>query len=364
MANKLRVGVIGANARVGWAQRSHLPALAASADCELTAVCTTNAEGAEESRRKFGAKLAFHDYREMVVSPDIDLVAVVVRAPLHYELTKAALEAGKHVYTEWPLGRTTAEAQELAALAKSKNVCTVVGLQSRVTPGLVYMKELMAGGYVGEVLSCHVSLIRHDPVERPANHTWQRDASLGGNTLTIAAGHTLDSLRFVIADYSRIASVMTTQVRQWLDTHTKQMVDVNSPDNVLINAHLSNGAVASAHIASVPCAARGYRLEVYGREGALIATSAGPPQLGDVRVHGARGGRQFELLEAPPRCCDVPESMPKGAPHAVGQMYFKAAKAIFTGHGDHPTFDTAVELHRIIDTVRQASATGREIAVA
>ncbi len=56
----------------------------------------------------------------MVASPEIDAVAVVVRVPSHYEPTKAALEAGKHVYCEWPLGRTTAEAVELAELAKAQ----------------------------------------------------------------------------------------------------------------------------------------------------------------------------------------------------------------------------------------------------
>ena len=86
----------------------------------MTAVCTTRPETAEEARKAFGAKLAFHDFREMVASPEIDAVAVVVRVPLHYEPTKAAIEAGKHVYTEWPLGRTTAEAEELAALARAK----------------------------------------------------------------------------------------------------------------------------------------------------------------------------------------------------------------------------------------------------
>ena len=116
MAHKIRLGFVGANVRATWASQSHFPALLASPDVELTAVCTTRPESAAEARAAFGAKLAFHDFRAMVASPEIDAVAVVVRVPLHYEPTRAALEAGKHVYTEWPLGRTTAEAEELAAL--------------------------------------------------------------------------------------------------------------------------------------------------------------------------------------------------------------------------------------------------------
>ena len=105
----------------------------------------------------------------------------MVRVPLHYEPTRAAIEAGKAVYTEWPLGRTTAEAEELAALARTKGVQTAVGLQARVSPALLYMKEQIEAGYVGEVLSCHATAMRDGALARPSSRTWQRDASLGAN---------------------------------------------------------------------------------------------------------------------------------------------------------------------------------------
>src|SRR6202795_1996363 len=108
MANKIRLGFIGANVRSIWASQSHFPALLASPDVELTAVCTTRPETAEAARKAFGAKLAFTEFKAMVASKEIDAVAVVVRVPSPYEPTRAASEAGKHAYTEWPLGRTTA----------------------------------------------------------------------------------------------------------------------------------------------------------------------------------------------------------------------------------------------------------------
>src|SRR5580693_4984061 len=120
MADKIRLGLIGASVKGTWSSRSHLPAVRASPDVELTAVCTTRADSAEAARQAFGARLAFDDFHKMVASPEIDAVAVVVRVPSHYEPAKAAIEAGKHVFCEWPLGRTTAEAVELNALAEAK----------------------------------------------------------------------------------------------------------------------------------------------------------------------------------------------------------------------------------------------------
>jgi len=364
MSNKIRLGFVGANVRSTWSSQSHFPALLASPDVDLTAVCTTRPESAEEARQAFGAKLAFHDFRDMVASPEIDAVAVVVRVPLHYEPTKAAIEAGKHIYTEWPLGRSTAEAEELAALARAKGVQTTVGLQARVSPTLLYMKEQIEAGYVGEVLSCHVTSMRDGPLERPSSRTWQRDAGLGANTLTIANGHVIDALRFVAGDFARVACLVTTQARQWYETDTQQLVEVTSPDNVLVSGQLVSGAAASVHAAAVPWAGSGFRMEIYGREGTLVTTGSVSSQRGEtLRLQGARGGHELRELEVPERFVYVPADFPRGDPFNVGQMYALFAEAIRTGQNRLPTFDTAVDLHRFIDTIKRASDTGRELPV-
>ena len=364
MTDKIRLGFVGANVRSHWASQSHFPALAASPDVELTAVCTTRPESAEEARAAFGAKLAFHDFRAMVASPEIDAVAVVVRVPSHYEPTRAAIEAGKHVYTEWPLGRTTAEAEELAALARARGVQTAVGLQARVSPALLYMKEQIEAGYVGEVLSCHTTGMRDGPLERPSSRAWQRDASLGANTLTIANGHVIDALRFVAGNFARVACMVTTQARQWYETDTKQMVDVTSPDNILVSGQLASGAAASAHVGAVPWAGSGYRMEIYGRKGTLVATGDISSQRGQMlKVRGAQGSHELQDLAIPERFTYVPADFPRGDPFNVGQMYTLFAEAIRTGKSRLPTFDTAVDHHRFLDKLRQASDEHRELPV-
>ena len=272
MADKIRLGLIGASVSGTWSARSHLPAVQASPDVELAAVCTTKAASAEAARQAYGARLAFDDYREMIASPEIDAVAVVVRVPSHYAPTKAALEAGKHVYCEWPLGRTTAEAEELAAIAKANRLITAVGLQARVNPAIMLMREQVAAGFVGEVMAVHVSLLRDGVLSRPSHRTWQRDVELGANTLTIAAGHTVDAMRFVTGDFSRLSAVVATQAAQWLDTGTGTLLDVTAPDNVLLSGALTNGAVASVHVGAIPFAGSGYRMEIYGRDGTLVVS--------------------------------------------------------------------------------------------
>ncbi len=309
--------------------------------------------------------MAFDDFRKMVASPEIDAVAVVVRVPSHYAPTKAALEAGKHVYCEWPLGRTTAEAEELAALAKTNGLVTAVGLQARVNPAIMHMKELIEAGYIGEVMAIHVSLMREGVLTRPSNRTWQRDAELGANTLTIANGHTIDAMRFVAGDFGQLSAVVATQAKQWLDTGANTWLDVTSPDNVLVSGRLANGAVASVHIGAIPFAGSGYRMEIYGRDGTLVAAGEDLPQLSKVSLHGAKGGNTLQPIVVPERFSFTAPGTPSGEASNVGQMYTLFARAlrnqtVRNGSSDQPDFATAVELHHLVDAIKQASDSGRE----
>ena len=153
------------------------------------------------------------------------------------------------------------------------------------------------------------------------------------------------------------------------------MVDVTSPDNILVSGKLERGAVASVHVAAVPWAGGGVRIVIYGREGTLVATGDVSSQRGQMlRVQGAQRSHELTDLPIPERYAWVPPAFPRGDPFNVGQMYALFAEAI-RGRGDPggrgagqkrrelPTFDTAVGLHRFLDTIRQSSDTGRELEV-
>jgi predicted dehydrogenase len=208
--------------------------------------------------------------------------------------------------------------------------------------------------------------MRDGALERPSSRAWQRDVTLGANPLTIANGHVIDALRFVVGDFARVSCMVTTQSKQWYETDTKKMVDVTSPDNILVSGKLARGAVASVHVAAVPWAGGGVRMVIYGKEGTLLATGNVSTQRGEMlRVQGAKRSHELKDLEIPERYAYVPKGFPKGDPFNVGQMYALFAEAIRTGKSAKglPTFDTAVDLHRFLDTIRQSSDTGKEVSV-
>src|SRR5207302_1420082 len=114
---------------------------------------TSRRESADAASKLFGVALAFDSHHDLVNSNAVDVVAVTVKVPHHLELATAALEAGKAVYCEWPLGRDLDDARAMAALAAEQGVRTVVGLQARQAPAIELVRTLLSDGYVGEVLS-------------------------------------------------------------------------------------------------------------------------------------------------------------------------------------------------------------------
>lgn len=361
---KVRIGLVGANVRYGWGMRAHVPALKALPEYELKAVCTTRRETAEESASAFGAELAFADYRAMVSHPDIDAVSVCVRVPYHYEIAKAALQAGKHVFCEWPLGASTAEAEELAELADAQGVRHMVGLQARGDPVLLRLRELIAEGYIGEVLACNMTMFLPGILERTSERAWAADRAKGAHALSIAGGHSIDALCFCLGEFAEVSARVATQVKQWRIIDTGSTVDVDAPDNVLVSGVLESGALASIHVSSVPWHGSGWRMEIYGRDGTLVASSAQMVQMAQISLRGAKGGDKVLVdLPVPDRLTWVPEGTPKGPPFNVAQLFRKLADGIQEGRAVDPDFNLAVRRHRLLDALQRSSDEGKAVRV-
>ena len=356
---KIRVGVIGANARYGWGMRAHLPTLLSLPEFELKAVGTAHPETAEESAKQYGASLAFHDYQQMVTHPEIDLVSVAVKVPWHYGMVTAALGAGKHVYCEWPLGANLGEAEEMAALANSKGVKHLVGLQARCDPALLRLQELLSENYLGEVLACNMTMFLPGLLQRGLDRAWMADRDQGANTLTIATGHAIDVLCFCVGEFQEVLSQVTTQVPAWDTSEPGKTVKVTAADNVLVSGVLTNGAIASVHVSTVPWHGSGWRMEVYGREGSIVASSREMVQYAQIRLQGGLG-QDGNLAELPisERLTWIPGEVPQGAPFNVAQMFRKLGQGILEGNAVEPDFDLAVKRHQLLDIIQRSSDQG------
>ncbi|MHA6688291.1 Gfo/Idh/MocA family protein [Mesorhizobium sp. A556] len=357
----IRVGFIGLNPGIHWAATAHIPALTALPnDYQVVGVANTSLASAKKAADVFGMPHAFENAQALVDSPEVDLVVVTVKVPYHHELVTAALNAGKHVYCEWPLGNGLAEARELADLAEAKGVVAAVGTQMRVAPEVEYLGQLIADGYVGEVLS--TTLVGSGgqwTAETDAAHAYLYDKSNGATLLSIPLGHTLAGMREVLGGFGDISARMITHRKTTHVTDTGETIPTTSHDQVLVHGALESGAAFSIHYRGGMSRGTNLLWEINGTQGDIQVTGAtGHAQIVQLSIRGATGDTS-ELVPLTP-----PASAYDGWPDSsvarnVARLYALIALDIRSGTRSAPSFRDAVALHETLDAIER-SADGKE----
>lgn len=372
LGSPVRVGLVGLSARGGWAPRSHLPALSALKGYELRALSASSEASARAAAEKYGVPLAFGSTEELVRSDQVDLVVVSVRLPLHREVVLAALGAGKAVLCEWPLGNGLAEAEELAAAAERAGVRTFVGLQARSAPAVRYVRELVADGYVGEVLS--TSLVASGrgwgPVFEPGA-AYLLDETNGATMLTIPFGHTVDAVTMALGEFTEVSATSATRRPVVREAGTGRTAPMTAADQIAVSGRLESGAVVSAHFRSGLSRGTDFHWEINGTEGDLVVTGdSGHLQQAAVTVRGGRGADTgLAELPVPERHFGVPElDGLRGAPsyevaYNVGAQYAQVLADLTHGTAHAPDFGHAVRRQRLLDAIGRAAATGARVHV-
>jgi predicted dehydrogenase len=363
MADKIRVGIVGATVTQGgsgWGANAHVPALKALPGYELKAVCTAHEDTAKASAAAFGAERGFHRFSDMASHPEVDLIVVCVRVPGHRELVMAGLQAGKSVCCEWPLGKDLAEAEEMAGLARQRSLKTIVGLQGRSDPTILYARDLVKEGYIGEVLTANLSTVAQAQLQRGPGRIWQGVRANGANVLTITGGHAIDALCAVLGEFAELSARVSTRIPEWRTPEGKP-VPVDSPDSINVVGRMVSGAEVSINVATVPSNPGGNRLEIYGREGALIIRANGALSLGPNQMHAGKGKEPMAAMPVPAKYKFAPEGTPSGQPYNVAQAYARAADALRGAGSFDVDFNLAVQRHKLIDAIERSSNTGRSV---
>jgi predicted dehydrogenase len=361
-AKRIRVGIIGANPDRGWAAQAHIPALTSlSDDFEITALSTTRRESADAAGKLFGVPEAFDNHLELVNSPAVDVVAVTVKVPYHLELATAALEAGKAVYCEWPLGNGLKEAETLAALAKKQGVLAVAGLQARSAPSVAYVRDLIEQGYVGEVLSTTLigSGMGWGPTVEPFN-AYLNDRKNGATMLSIAVGHAADALCYCLGEARELSATMAMRRTAFTIAGTGESKPMNTDDQVGIHGLLEGGAAFSIHYRGGVSRGTNLLWEINGSEGDLqLTATGGQAQIWETDVRGGKAAQpSLELLPVPEQYRWAPPQA-MGPSTNVAQAYAHLARDYREGTHLCPTFDDAVTRHRLLDAIETAAATGQ-----
>jgi predicted dehydrogenase len=185
---QIKVGIIG----VGIGQ-AHIKGYAKVPRAKVVALCDVNTERAAQVAKSCGLEgvQIFADHREMLDSSAVDAVSVCVPNSLHRPIAVDALNAGKHVLCEKPLAMNARDAQKIAdAAEKNKRKCMVAQVQ-RFRPDTRYLKQLIAGGELGDIYYAHTGCLRQRGIPGYGGWFTTKEMSGGGPMIDIGV-HFLD----------------------------------------------------------------------------------------------------------------------------------------------------------------------------
>ena len=198
--NRVRYGIIGLG---GWARNVHIPNLNQIERAEITAVCARS----EENRAKAlaackGKPAAFPDYRDVLASSDVDAVLITTPNNTHAGMALEALQAGKHVFCEKPMGLNVPECDEVVRAAEASGRVFTVGQELRYAPIVREVQALIARGAIGALKMVRAELMRG----RLGMGTWRLDPAAYGGVMMDVGIHYLDLLCFLMGGAPRRVS--------------------------------------------------------------------------------------------------------------------------------------------------------------
>jgi len=288
----IRIGVVGAGANT---RARHIPLLRAIPGVEIAAVCNRRPESTQRAAQEFDIPNTFARWEDLVRSPDVDAVVIGTWPYLHCPITVAALEAGKHVLCEARMATNAAEAHLMLDTAQRHpdQVAQVVPAPMSLRVDAM-VHELIAAGYLGDLLAANVRGVGADFVDRGSPLHWRQDIRLSGlNTLSMGIWH--ETLMRWVGNASRVLARARVFVRERTDPESGQVRAVRVPDHVDIIADLENGAQAAYQFSAVEGLGGCTGIALFGSEGTLHYDGDADRLMG-----GRRGDTELAEIAIPP----------------------------------------------------------------
>ena len=364
-SQKIRVGLVGVG---NWANHGHLRVLDLLPDYDIVAVQARRREAAETAARRYSIPHVADSIAELTGLPDLDMVLVLNTAPQHAETVRAVIAAGKDVYCEWPLTLNSSIGKELAEFARRAGVRHVVGLQRRLAPHNLYVRDLIRDGYVGNVRSVrmHVSMNYFQGVRSKAL-AWTAAPENFSSVVAIYGGHFLDMLFQAVGRPTSLSAVIMNQFPVVTIRETGETIATTAPDQLVLAGRLFGSAVLSVHIEGGKRNGSGVQIDITGDQGDLRITnrSAFGGVGDDYVIEGAYGDDlPLAVLPVPGPGTGLPASNLPSAVLELAHLYSAIASDRATGSQTAPSFDDAVWLHRLLEGVDTSARGGIQVAVA
>jgi predicted dehydrogenase len=207
----------------------------------------------------------------MLDQEPLDIVVVATPNHLHYPMTMAALDAGKHVICDKPLALNVSQAQDMLDRAEAMRRKHLVPFVWRFLPAAAYVKEFIASGFLGQLFHVNVRYFNlgWGDVYGPMRWHFDRDMA-GSGALGNIGSHALHLLQWWFGDIEQICALLGTAVKEriWPDG-TPASVQVD--DHAALLGKIAGGASVVFNASMVSLVARNFlQIDMFGSDGSLV----------------------------------------------------------------------------------------------
>lgn len=338
MNARWRVGIVG----IGFGQHVHVPAFRLDERASVHAICASTPERARAVAARLNIPSAFGGWRELLADPQIDIVGISVPPALQAEIAIAAAAAGKHVFAEKPLALNASDARRMSDSVREAGVVGVVDFEFREIAAWRRLKTLLDERAIGRLRHVYFSWRVETMANREGKLSWKRDLSLGGGTLNLFGSHALDSILWAFGSVNRVAArawspgpdIAEARVEAWLET-----VD---------------GLPISLSLAADAALGSGYRLEIYGDDGALMLENGTSDYASGFTLTLGQRGKPPTSLELEPL-----RAGSDGRIAATASVVRRFLDSVETGSPVEPNFNDGLAVQRLMDAIRDAERSGQ-----
>ena len=368
------VGVIG----WGFMGRTHTQALRNIAlfypgidfQVALRCICSRRLEKASEAAALMGFERYTDDYRELLASPDIQVVSICTPNDQHEEMAIAALRAGKHVYIDKPLSVTAESANRIASAANECGVFTQMVFNNRFTPSILRAKQLVEEGRIGEVLTFNARYLHSGSIDPNRPIGWKQQ--MQGGVLLDLGSHALDLLTWMIG-YPQKVFCKTRTLYAQRPTRAGGVESALSEDHACMMLEMPNGAVGSVEASKIATGANDeLTLEIRGDRGALRWNSMDlnyvyffDQTLPEAPYGGMRGFTQIESVARypAPGGTFLPPKNSVGWDRGHLHCYYTFLNCVAHGVRPENGVEEGARLQRLMEQIRISAESGAWVNV-
>jgi len=376
--NTLRAGVIG----TGFIGPVHVEAMR-RLGVQVQALCDVP-ERVQAAAKQLGIPLAFGDYRELVASPQVDVVHIAAPNRFHCEMALATLRAGKHCVCEKPLAMNTRETARIVALARKQGSVFAVNYNIRFYPAVLQLRRMVDAGELGQIIHVNGSYFQ-DWLFKATDYNWRLLPSEGGPLRAVAdiGTHWMDTASFILG--ARITSVFA-DLSTWHKTRQRPLGEVQTfsratagvkyatykvatEDFANVLLQFSNGARGNLAVSQVAAGRKNcLRLEIYGSKKSASWCSEEPEYL----WFGNRDGANQVAVRATPEFAgaagfmDYPPGHVEGFPDTFKMLFRAIYSHIAKTDKGEPLFATAADGHQevaVCEAVLRSNRLGKWVQV-